>query len=322
VGDNGGYLHEFTGVFNGTPGEVTTNWPVTVDSGHILTSPVYDSTHGYVFVGSNDGYLESVEVSNETVTKSSQIGDYAGPAGVTVDIADAPLVDATAGTVYAFVSDHPTNAAPTVYQFIYNFASGNGGQRHVIGNGLGPDYTATPIAPTYSGSFDNAYYTSATPSAPTGYLWVCGMANATPTYPVLYSISISSNTMSNWTTHSYTVSNANTTCSEVTEFYNTSTSTDYIFVSPQTESGTAVEGCTASEGCVISFTDSSGAATLSGSGAFAGGASGMVVDTQNTTVSGTLQLYFGILGSMSCSGTSSAGSGTGGCAVQASQAAP
>ncbi len=51
VGDNNGKLHQFTGVFSGTPAEVTTNWPVSV-SANALTNPVYDvGTFGEHFCG-------------------------------------------------------------------------------------------------------------------------------------------------------------------------------------------------------------------------------------------------------------------------------
>ena len=64
VGDDSGKLHKFTGVFKGTPGEVTTNWPVTL-SGK-LTSPVIDPSTGSVFVGSGNGRLYQVTTPNGT----------------------------------------------------------------------------------------------------------------------------------------------------------------------------------------------------------------------------------------------------------------
>jgi hypothetical protein len=48
LGDNKGSLHKFTGVFNGTPAEVTAGWPIIVDPTHALTSPVYDSGSGNI----------------------------------------------------------------------------------------------------------------------------------------------------------------------------------------------------------------------------------------------------------------------------------
>jgi hypothetical protein len=142
----------------------------------------------------------------------------------------------------------------------------------------------------------------------------------------LYPIPISSGAMTAGAiTAATTVSATPTTCSPVSEFYNSSTSKDYIFVSPQTEPNPAtVTGCSASTGCVISYTVSGTTATRSGAGPFPGGASGMVVDTQSSAHTGTLQLYFSNLGTtMSCGGSSGGGgTGTGGCAVQASQPSP
>ena len=43
VGDDSGLLHQFKGVFFGTPEEtVTTSWPVTLDAGYKISSPIYD----------------------------------------------------------------------------------------------------------------------------------------------------------------------------------------------------------------------------------------------------------------------------------------
>jgi hypothetical protein len=328
VGDSDGYLHMITGVFNGAPGEVTTSpWPVAVQTGYALTGPVFDDSTSLIFLGSSNhsgtGYLQSVNSSTGVVVTSTQI------AGSGLGINDAPLVDSVASTVYVFVDDAVyEGGVAAVLRFPETFTA----TTTYIHQHLGTNSTTIPI---YSGTFDNEYYTSTTG---TGNLWACGNPGGSPT---LYAVPVTTGNLSAADTGPL-VSNATTTCSPVTEFCTTTTGVacaagtdtsttttpaqnDYIFVSPQTQSGTAIPSCTAGEGCVLSYTIATGAppvATYSGAGAFAGGASGMAVDTQNTTVSGTLQLYFGVLGSMSCSGTSSAGSGTGGCAVQASQAAP
>ena len=333
VGDSDGYLHQFTGVFNGTPGESTNHggstcgkscvWPVAVQTGYALTGPVFDDSTSLIFLGSSnpDGYLQSVNSSTGAVVTSAQLAT----SGLGID--DAPLVDSVASTVYVFVDDAEyEGGVAAVLRFPETFTA----TTTYIHEHLGTSSTTIPV---YSGTFDNEYYTSANG---TGNLWVCGNPGGSPT---LYAVPVSSTNLSA-AQAGPVVSNATTTCSPVTEFCatttgvactrgtDTSTATnptqnDYIFVSPRTQSGTAIQSCTADEGCVLSYTiATTPAATYSGAGAFAGGASGMVVDTQNTAVSGTLQLYFGVLGSMSCSGTSSAGSGTGGCAVQASQAAP
>src|SRR5208283_5153745 len=99
VGDNAGRLHKFTGVFNGTPAEVTSSpWPVTVASSTIscgsgtnacltLSSPVYDSTSGKIFVGNGitvnfivftGGALSAVTASTGAVASTSQLGHGTG----------------------------------------------------------------------------------------------------------------------------------------------------------------------------------------------------------------------------------------------------
>jgi len=55
VGDNSGKLHKFTGVFLGTPAEVTVLWPIAVSS-NVLTGPVYDS--GTKHIVADCGQLE------------------------------------------------------------------------------------------------------------------------------------------------------------------------------------------------------------------------------------------------------------------------
>ena len=320
VGDSGGYLHEFTNVFGTVnpsvgPAEVNNGtWPVLVYAAHALASPVLDNAQGYLFVGDSGGFFNAV----------STAGAYTPPfAPIGLAVNDGPLVDVTAGTQYVAVScDESTTAlcssdpgTSEIYQFNYTGGLLTEGDQVSLG-------TYSTSIPIYAGTFDNTYYLNEG-ATPTGTIWICGNPGGNPT---LYAVTILNGTMTSATAGPKVSSATGTsaTCSPVSEFYNGTTDTDYVFVSPQNE-GTpvAATGCTASVGCVISYTVSGTSATLAGAGPFAGGASGMVVDTQTT--SGTLttnQLYFGLLGSGACSGNGSAGSGTGGCAIQAAQAGP
>jgi hypothetical protein len=107
VGDDNGYLEKFTGVFNGT----AVSGPATVQLGsNAITSPVYDSISGCVFVGDTDGYLYSVSSgvagSVCTGTTFALYGhSVALGGGANEGIFDGPLVDPVAGTVYVFVAD-------------------------------------------------------------------------------------------------------------------------------------------------------------------------------------------------------------------------
>ena len=101
VGDSHGWLHKFTPVFNGTPAEVRIGgWPVQVNTGNSLSDPVHDSLSGNVFVGDAGGYLYRVSPTG-AVIKSGQL-DFA------TGIAQGPVVDSAAGTVYVFASSDNT----------------------------------------------------------------------------------------------------------------------------------------------------------------------------------------------------------------------
>ena len=336
VGDDAGYLHQFTGVFDGTPAESTTApWPVETATAK-LSSPIYDSTTGNVFVttsfqtsNNSGGRLQTVcatttcaGVSNGhqttaigTATPSGILGPDTsgndncrgtGTSGNGNNLRlDAPLVDSTAGTVYVFLgNDGGGNSVVIQFPTAVNTSSYERCPAETtVGTG------STTGIPLFAGTFDNVYFTSSSGSSPTGNLYVCGNTSGDAT---LYQVPITSNAIAASGTVVVAVSTGNTTCSPVTEVY--SASTDLIFLSVESLSSTASPvNCSSTTGCLMSFfvpTTLGGAlptgttATLAASG----GTSGVVID--NTVAPGTLhtsQVYFSTL--------------TGGTAVQASQAA-
>jgi len=339
VGDDLGYLHQFTGVFAGTPAETTATWPVKAGSAP-LSGPVFDSTSGNVFVTtswqqSNDsgGRLAAVcatsacaGVSNGSVTTA--IGtitpsNVLGPTGVSGNAChgtgasgngtgttmrlDAPIVDSVAGKVYAFLGNDG-NGNSAVIQFsttvsATQFSFHSCGTESTIGTG---STTGTEI-PLFAGTFDNLYFTSG--SSPSGNLYVCGNTSGDAT---LYQVPITSNAMAASGTSVVAVSTGNTTCSPLTEVY--SSNTDWIFLSVESLGSTSSSvSCPSNAGCLMSFSvpRTLGGALPTGTTATlaaSGGTSAVVID--NTVASGTLhtsQVYFSTL--------------TGGTAVQASQAA-
>jgi len=107
VGGASGWLHQITGVFRGTPKEVTTGgFPVQVNPGNPtpLSSPVYDTVSGKVFVGDYGGIFYSVTTANPPVVTASAEVDFG--AGLTV----GPIVDSTSENVYVFSSSDGTTA--------------------------------------------------------------------------------------------------------------------------------------------------------------------------------------------------------------------
>jgi hypothetical protein len=341
VGDDSGYLHMFTGVFNGTPGEVTTCgsapcWPVQLSTNK-LTSPVYDPVSGNVFVGDTGGYLYAVSSASGSVHgTSSKLGDV---------IIDGPLVDPSAGMVYAFVTTN-SNGDNAVFQFPTSFTSGAGNGSVAVGTGGAGYYL-------YAGDFDNVYYESLTPA---GNLWVAGNTGATTGPGTLFRIPITSSGMGPPVPAIATLTGSNLPPwpSPLTEFCNepdtievtgacrtdgtnTTAGTDYLFFSVHAG---AVGTCTNSSGngCVLSFNITTPTSpTLSGSfnvtnvgspGCWATG--GIVIDNSDLPELGGSQVYFMNLNGNNPGGpagnavTSSAcGTGTGNTiqAVQSSQAA-
>jgi hypothetical protein len=336
VGDDAGYLHQFTGVFNGTPAESTTApWPVETATAK-LSSPVYDPTTGNVFVttsfqtsNNSGGRLQTVcaiskcaGVNNGngttaigTATPSGILGPDTsgnvncrgtGTSGNGSNLRlDAPIVDSTAGKVYVFLgNDGGGNSVVIQFPTAVSAASYHSCPAETtVGTG------STTGIPVFAGTFDNLYFTSSTGSSPSGNLYVCGNTSGDAT---LYQVPITSNALAASGTSVLAVSTGSTTCSPVTEVF--SASTDLIFLSVESLSSTASPvNCTIATGCLMSFsvpTTLGGALPTSTTDTLAesGGTSGVIID--NTVAPGALhtsQVYFSTL--------------TGGTAVQASQAA-
>jgi hypothetical protein len=346
VGDDQGYLHQFTGVFSGSPAETSNatasaGWPSRAATAS-LSSPVFDAVSGNVFVTASwtqsvnsGGRLHAICVTITCGAASTTTGtpfasskilgpantgtantchtESSGNAPNSTMRVDTPLVDSSAQMVYVFMGNDGTGSS-AVYQFSTSQSSisASCGTETTIGTVA----SANPDFAVLAGAFDNLYFSS-NGSSPTGNLYVCGNTAGVPT---LYQVRITSNAMAPTGTSALAVSTGNTTCSPVTEVF--SGTKDWIFLSVQSLSSTASPvNCPSTTGCLMSFSvpttpglpPSGTTATL----AATGGTSGIVID--NTVTTGPLtaaQVYFSPLGDQTC-GTG----GKGGCAVQASQSA-
>lgn len=306
VGDDSGNLHKFTGIFNGTPAEVTTGWPVVLNAANKVTSPVYDFGGGYVLVGDTGGFLYGVGTGDSGTTSGSIHGTSSALGGA---IIDGPLLDPSAGMAYVFVTRNSAGNN-AVFQFNTNFTAGTGNGA-ATGTTVGTGGTVAQQYYLYSGSFDNVYYQSA---AHTGNLWVVGNTSSAGAGE-LYRIAITANAMAATSTAAVALNArrqpwpspitefcANGTSACVSNGTNTTTGTDYIFfsVNHATEAG-----CTnaSRNGCVLAYNVSTPATpAISGTGlnvvnvASPGcwATSGIVID--NSVVTGTLagasQIYF------------------------------
>jgi hypothetical protein len=332
VGDSNGFLHKFTSVFLGTatthPAEtvLTTGpniWPALVSNTSPLTDPVYDQNTGWIFVGSLFGTLKRVNAvvgggtGANAIVKTNDID--------TTDLNfDGPLLDSTNGLIYLVVSNSAalptqTAGASALYTFSVNFAASANGVQTVLGT------SGSATVSIYSGAFDNQWFLGNA-----GHMYVCA-TGASSVIPTLYQIAVSTKGVLGAVSTGPALATSTSgppVCSPVTEFFNSSdtrggihpTGTDSIFLSVTSFGSTAAPiSCPANTGCLMSFDVTSGATisslTLAAATAHeAGGTSGVIVDGSSVSV-GASQVYFTTLASGPC-GTS----GTGGCAVQASQA--
>lgn len=286
--DDIGQLHKFTGVFQGIPAEVTTApWPVTVAIGVTLTGPVYDSVSQNIFVGGSDGNLYCVTAAGAACSTPS-ISVASGVVSLN-GVLDEPLVDSTAQTVFA-AANNLTNAV--LMQATTSLSSPVRATMGAAGTDL------------YTGAFDDAYFTDIS----TGHMYFCGNLTSTAT-PNLWRVTFNSNgTMSNTNDgSSFEVVRTGAQgkgedCTPLTEVFNTSQNTDYLFLGV-TDNGfsTGTPNC-GSATCIMSFvlptsspftfpTAANATTTLNLGNA---GNSGIIVDNV-TGEAGASQIYFGNL---------------------------
>jgi hypothetical protein len=318
VGDDRGYVHQFTGVFNADPAEVTTApWPVAITSetstGNTtpLTSPVFDETHGALYVGDAGGRVDWVNTSTGGVTASGKIED------ATNGVYDSPLVDPSAnggtGWVYTMVAnDGTTNCEYLLFGFIPESEPCSGIIR-MAGEFAAGVTNASESATGYyagttafTGTFDNAYY-----STGTGHIIVCGgLEGGGGGYASLWDIPVTGTTMSA-SVNRATLTSGTANCSSVTDGFNGTT--DYIYTS--VTANASVGSCTA--GCVVAYSvGSTGALTNTGSLAASGGTTGIIIDNFATST-GASQIYYSPMATTPCTNTT--GTPTAGCAVQTAQ---
>lgn len=234
VGDDSGKLHQYTGVFKGTPAEVTTGWPVTVSTNK-LTSPVHDPNTGNTLVADSGGTFYNVS-SAGVVTASGRMDFGSG-------FTEGPMVDVSAGTAYVFSSkDASASTTAGVFQLSESFGAGTTGTEAKIG-------TASGTTPQYDGSFDHGYIFSTNLS---GNLYVCGNPGGKPT---LYQVPIASGVIGTPLAGPVASTTSAATCSPTTDVYNATVTgsglpQEWVFMSVQAAgSPTACTGVA----CVMNF---------------------------------------------------------------------
>jgi hypothetical protein len=286
IGDDNGMVHKFSGVFNGTPIEVTTGWPITVNSGAVLSGAIFDTVSRNLFVGDNTGLLSFVMESGSVTGSCSGVGPPTPPClgsatqsvGVeqvgTTQNMDAPVLDGTTGRVLAFNGDGYFNGITTelgtVLQANTALTNGSAVSFWIGGNGLACN--GSPVcAPLYAGAFDNAYLNSSAPSI-AGHMYACGKDNGRTDRPAIYQFTFVPATGKLSSVNATTalkglVSGSPEACSPVTEIFNSNaggSGKDFIFFSvaalvnfvdpiPPTSSCVANSSVGNNQGCLMSI---------------------------------------------------------------------
>jgi hypothetical protein len=335
VGDNGGRMHKFTGVFKGAPAEVTVTWPLTVNAGAILTSPVYDGVSGNIFVGDSTGRLSFIRETGSTVGSCTPqpcldaSNRHVGPAGSGGAIIDAPIVDGTNGTVFA-VNGTDTANRGTILQATTALANP---QLFKIGG-------SAAGSAIYSGAFDNTYFTSSNPPGITGHMYVCGKDPGNIDRPAVYQLSFTgAGVLNSVGTPLIGLANGDgEACSPVTEFVNGATDLIFFSIGNLASAANPIPAGSAcwtnNAGCVISInvtgnptwnntTPATVTATAPTPAHNTGSTSGIVVDNNSGSAQAS-SFYFSL-------GSNSVGAGPGvpscnrtagrGCAVKLTQSA-
>jgi len=252
VGGALGWLHKITGVFNGTPTEVTSGFPVQVSSTATwISSPVYDHVSNNVFVGDDQGFLYSVNATSGTTAVASGKLDFG------TGLVDGPIIDSSNGFVYVFASSDGSAtctagvACSAVYQLSTTFAATTTGFETTIGDSVVLGGTPNPA---YIGGFDSSYFDSVSPNAATGNLYVCG---STGTVPTLYQVPIATGVMpvAGFSVTPLATTGSTAGCSPVTDLANPNLpggAAERLFLSAQNNG--AGSGC-AGGGCAFTFVD-------------------------------------------------------------------
>jgi hypothetical protein len=317
VGDAKGVLHKFQNVFHSYSGGTNTTevnevssggFPATVLANDPLSSPVYDSgTSKLVFVGidtMNSG-IASVS-STGTVVKSVQLNKANTTHSFDV------IVDSSAELVYVFTAhgNGATHDTANVALLPAAFTNATAASFAYLGTGGAAGLDSQIM---YIGGFDNGYYTSGTPTAPSGNLYVCAdsiNASTASVAPTLFRVAISSGAFGTVSTGPVlggtgTLGN----CSPTEEFYNGTS--DLIFVSQQGTNITAAPiSCSSGTGCLMSFdvsnatqTFSTTAPTTANTALETSGTTGIIIDNSASSPTGSANIYFSTLGSQSCTRT-------------------
>jgi hypothetical protein len=278
---NASLVHKITGVFNGTPTEVTTGgWPATIPGNPGVSTPVYDNVSRHVFATDGSGFLDYVDDSVSPAVVHSGTFSFAA-AGITA----APVViDSSRQKVYAFAGN-TAGASAVVAQADTNLTAAS----KVTVNIGAPSNNAV-----LEGDFNNAYYTGG--AFGTAFLYVVGNDASGTQRPALHNVGFADATFklnaapANGPQALSAGATTGVFASPITEFYNSRLARDFLFV--------GVSGaCTVAgvSGCIRSLDITGGfpaAAAINNVILNAAGGTGTITVDNNNVAAEASSVYF------------------------------
>jgi hypothetical protein len=278
---NASLVHKITGVFNGTPAEVTTGgWPATIPGNPGVSTPIYDNVSRHVFATDGNGFLDYVDDSVSPAVVHSGTFSFA-TAGITA----APVViDSSRQKVYAFAGN-TAGASAVVAQADTNLTAAS----KVTVNIGAPSNNAV-----LEGDFNNNYYTGG--AFGTAFLYVVGNDASGTQRPALYNVGFADATFklnaapANGPQALSVGATTGVFASPITEFYNSKLAKDFLFV--------GVSGaCTVAggSGCIRSLDITGGfpaAAAINNVILNAAGGTGTITVDNNNVAAEASSVYF------------------------------
>jgi len=273
-------VHKVAAVFRGVPVETTTGgWPATIPSNPSISSPVYDFTSKHLFVEDATGDLDYVDDSvNPAVVHSGTFSIASNGINAT-----PVVVDSSRSLVYAF-ANNPNGTNALIAQANTSLGSGS---LVTVNVGTGMSNVLRQV------DFNNAYYSGGTFSS--AFMYVVGNDSSAAQRPALFNVGFSNSSFVLKTTTAngpLALSTGFTTgiyASPLTEFYNSTTSTDYMFVGVSGSCSGSISG-----GCMRSWNISTFPTTANVNNvilAASGGTGRATVDNYSTSA-GTSSIYY------------------------------
>lgn len=266
-----GYIYKIANVFGGGTPSIAWSLPITCTFGpsNVPSSPVYDITSNHVFFTDSGSRLDyAIDAGSSATLVCGNVSTFDSTS------VNQPVVDSANQIVYDTINDNGANAIVSEQE-----TTPTGSLGLDVGEG-----NTTYTAP-YNVDFSNDYYncTLPTPCAGSPLLYTAGTDGSTGTVPTLYAASfVDANLEFTGTLQSAALATGAADSSPVTEFYNSTTSTDYLFVGVTNNCAATGGG---SAGCVMSLNITSGFPTgIAGATAIpaAGGPTGIIVDNDSS----------------------------------------